>query len=109
MTKRLIATFAIIASLALPGLALAHAGHAHKVMGTISSIDGNHVMVKTQDGKTVMVMLDAKTKITQGKITLAASALKVGDRLVAEGAEDKGMVTAATVRVGQATPTTARK
>ena len=108
MTKRLIATLAIIAALAVPGIALAHGGHAHRVMGTVSSIDGNHVMVKTQDGKTVMVMLEGKTKITQGKTVLAASALKVGDRLVAEGAEDKGMITATTVRVGQAA-TAARK
>lgn len=109
MTKRLIVTIAMVAALALPGVALAHGGHAHKVMGTVSSIEGNNVMVRTQDGKTVMVMLDAKTKITQGKTTVAASALKVGDRLVAEGSEEKGMLTAATVRVGQAAATTARK
>ena len=46
---------------------LAHGGHTHKVMGTVSSVQGNHLMVKTADGKTAMVMLDAKTKITRGK------------------------------------------
>src|SRR5690348_458393 len=100
--RRFVAIAAVLACLVVPAVAFAHAGHAHKVMGTVSSIDGNHIVLKTPDGKTATVMVDAKTKITQGKTSLTASALKVGDRLVAEGAEDKGMITATTVRVGQA-------
>jgi len=92
-------------ALTAPTVARAHEGHAHKVMGTIESIDGKSLKVKTTDGKTVMVMLDAKTKITQGTTALQASALKVGDRLVAEGAEANKMITAATIKVGAvATP-----
>jgi hypothetical protein len=78
-------------------------------MGTVSSIDGSHLMVKTPEGKTVMVMLDAKTAITQGKTKIAASALKVGDRVVATGADDKGMIHAATVQVGTAPAIAAKK
>ena len=92
-------------ALTAPTVARAHEGHAHKVMGTIESIDGKSLKVKTPDGKTVMVMLDAKTKITQGTTALQASALKVGDRLVAEGAEANKMITAATITFGAvATP-----
>ena len=109
MNVKWIGGIALIFALAMPAVSLAHEGHAHKVMGTVSSVDGNHVMVKTTDGKTVMVMLDAKTKITQGKLKSDASALKVGTRVVAEGAENKGIVTAATIQVGAAAPTTARK
>lgn len=79
----------------------AHDGHAHKVMGTIQSIAGNHLVVTTTDGKTATVMLDRKTKITRGKTALQAAALKIGDRIVAEGTESKAMVTAATVKVGE--------
>ena len=57
---------ATVCALLMPFTAVAHTGHAHKVMGTISSLDGNHLMLKTTDGKTVTVMLDAKTKVTQG-------------------------------------------
>ena len=97
-------------SIALCGvLVLAHEGHAHKIMGTVSSIDGAHLMVKTTDGKTVMVMLDAKTRITQGKAKVAASALKVGDRVVAEGAEEKEMLMATSVQVGTAPAAAAAK
>ena len=89
MTRDILGAIALVVALAVPSSVLAHEGHAHKVMGTVSSIDGAHLMVKTTDGKTVMVMLDAKTRITQGKAKVAACALKVGDRVVAEGAEEK--------------------
>lgn len=49
-------------------------------------------MVKTADGKTVMVMLDAKTAVTRGKTKLDATAVKVGERVVAEGIEEKEMI-----------------
>ncbi len=77
-------------------------------MGTVSAIDGNHVTVKTTDGKTVMVMLNAKTKITQGKATFAPGAVKTGARIVAAGTENKGMVTATTVQIGTAPVVAAR-
>ena len=102
MKKWMIGLMMLALALAIPAVARAHEGHAHKVMGTV-------VMVKTTDGKTVMVMLDAKTKITQGKTKLDASALKVGDRVVAEGPEEKNMITATTLKVGEAAPAAAKK
>lgn len=102
MTYRWIPGLALAVALVVPSVAFAHTGHAHKVMGTVSSIDGSHLMVKTTDGKTVMVMLDAKTKITQGKAKVAATAVKVGDRIVAEGTEEKEMIMATSVQVGTA-------
>jgi hypothetical protein len=87
----------------------AHEGHDHKVMGTISSIQGTNVMVKGTDGKEVMVMLNEKTKITQGNAKVERTALKVGDRVVAEGAESKGMITAATLKLGEAAKPAAKK
>lgn len=101
--KALIIGLALLVALAAPpSLASAHEGHAHKVMGTIASIQGTNLMVKGTDGKTVMVMMDAKTRITQGKNKVDAAALKVGDRVVAEGPEEKGMITATTVKLGEA-------
>ena len=86
-----------------PGTVLAHEGHAHKVMGTVASIEGNHLTVKATNGKNVMVMLDAKTSITQGKEKVDAKALKPGIRIVADGPEEKGMITATSVKLGVAT------
>ena len=109
MKKWMIGLMMLALAFAVPGVARAHTGHAHKVMGTVSSVDGKNLMVKTTDGKTVMVMLDAKTKITQGKNKVEASSLKVGDRVVAEGPEEKEMIMATTVKVGEVPATTAKK
>ena len=108
MVRHLVIVATIATALALPAVARAHGGHAHKVMGTVSSVDGAHVTVKTTDGKTVMVMINAKTNITQGKTKLTATALKVGDRVVAEGTEEKEMIMATIVRLGAPVATTAK-
>ena len=38
-------------ALLAPAVPMAHPGHDHKLMGTISSIDKNKVLVKTTEGK----------------------------------------------------------
>ena len=106
---RLIALIVAITAMVVPAALSAHEGHAHKVMGTVSSISGKHVTVKTAEGKSVMVMLDDKTKVTQGKDAVDASKLKVGDRVVAEGPEEKEMIMATTVKLGVAPATVAKK
>jgi hypothetical protein len=100
MNKKWIVAVALAAALVVPTVARAHEGHAHKVMGTVSQVDGNNIMVKTADGKTMMVMLDAKTAVTRGKTKLDATAVKVGERVVAEGMEEKDMIMAKTVKLG---------
>ena len=93
---------ALAAVLAMPAFAWAHGGNDKTVMGTVSSIDGSNLMVKTANGTTIMVMMNGETKITQGKTKLDAKALKVGDRVVASGPEEKNMLTAETVKLGAA-------
>jgi hypothetical protein len=105
MNKNWIVVIALAGILVVPAVARAHEGHAHKVMGTVSSVDGNNVTVKTSGGKTVMVMLDKKTAVTRGKTKLDAAAVKVGDRVVAEGMEEKDMIMATTVKLGAAAAT----
>ena len=107
MTKWIIGVAVLAAAIIAPRMALAHEGHDHTVMGTIASIDGTNLMVKTADGKQTMVMMDAKTKITQGKTKLDVKAQKVGDRVVAAGPEEQSMIMAETVKVGAAQVTAA--
>ena len=102
MSRNVIAGFALAAALVLPTLALAHGAHVHKVVGTVAAVNGNKVTVKTTDGKDAVVMLNAKTRITQNKLKADAAALKVGTRVLAEGTEAKGVVTATVVQVGTA-------
>jgi len=106
--RNLLLGTAMVVLLASPASLWAHDGHDQTVMGTVSSTDGKNLMVKTADGKTIMVMMDAKTKVTQGKAKLELAAVKVGDRVVASGPEEKEMIMAETVKVGTVTVAAAK-
>ena len=109
MKKWIIGIVVVAAMTIAPRLADAHEGHEHTVLGNITKVDGMNLMVKGTDGKEVMVMMDAKTKITQGKAAVDAKALKVGDRVVAKGAEEHEMIMATSVQVGAAPAAAAAK
>jgi hypothetical protein len=102
MEKKWLVAVTLAGALSVPVAALAHAGHLHKVMGTVSSVEGNHVTVKTTDGKIVIITFDTKTSVTRGKTKLDASAVKAGERVVVEGTEARNMIAARTVRLGPA-------
>lgn len=104
MTINRVAALVLATVLLLPVAALAHEGHMHKVLGTVASVQGQHVMVKTTDGKEVTVMLDNKTTVTRGTTKLDASAIKVGERLSVDYMEEKGMMMAHAVKLGAASP-----
>ena len=108
MTRKLIVGVALMATLAFSGVVRAHEGHAHKVMGTVTARHDNNVELKTQDGKTVTVMLNEKTTFARGKQKVAGDVVKVGERIVVEVAGEKDM-TAKAVTLAAATPVAARK
>ena len=74
----LVLTAAVVA----PMVALAHPGHDHKLMGTISSIDKNKVVVKTTEGKDMTFEITPITAFKRGKDKGAMSDLKAGMRVV---------------------------
>jgi hypothetical protein len=92
----------LIAVLALPIAARAHEGHLHKALGTIVSVQGEHVEIKTTDGKNLTVMLDKKTTFTRGKEKLDATALKVGERISVDYMEQNKMKMAHAIKLATA-------
>ena len=75
--------FLVLATALLaPAVPLAHPGHDHKLMGTISSIDKNNVMVKTTEGKDVTFEITPLTTFKRGKQKGMQSDLKEGMRVV---------------------------
>ena len=102
MSRQRLIAYAVGLALLVPGVARAHEGHVHKVLGVITSIQGPHVDVKKTDGKTVTVMLDEKTTITRGKEKVEASALKVGDRVSVDAMQEKNMMMAHSIKLGTA-------
>lgn len=108
MSGRWVAGFALATMLVLPIAASAHEGHTHKALGTVSSVAGNQLEVKTTDGKFVTVRLDAKTVVTRGKVKLDATALKVGERVSVDYTELKKVNTAKTIKLAE-TPAAPKK
>jgi hypothetical protein len=106
MSKKWIVGAALVAALAVPALSRAHEGHAHKIMGTVMARHENRLEIKTKDGKTVTVVLGAKTTYEHGKMKADDTMLKVGDRVVVE-VDGKDQRSARTVRIG--VPAAAKK
>ncbi len=102
--RRFALAIALVAVTLAP--AFAHEGHDHKLLGTLTEVTADHVVVRaTKDGAVSTVALAATTKITRGKKTLAVADLKVGDRVVVNIGNGKAPLSAKAIQVGAA-PTT---
>ena len=81
MTRRLM--LAVIATVAVfPLQALAHEGHDHKVLGTVTMAAADHVMLKDKDNKDVTVYLTRETKVLKDKKPMKVEDIKTGLRVV---------------------------
>ena len=105
MTHRtFVAAFALLTAALTP--AYAHEGHDHKLLGTVSEVAADRIVVRaTKDGALSTVALTRTTKITRGKATLLPADLKVGDRVVVNIGNGKAPLSAKAIQVGAA-PTT---
>ena len=100
------ATMALMALITLTlvsgAVVRAHEGHDHKIMGTITMAAADHVMLKDNDGKDVMVKVTANTKV-KAKPALKVQEIKPGTRIVVSAVEEKDKsMTAKTIEVGAA-------
>lgn len=85
---------------------LAHEGHDHKLLGTVTEVSAGRLVVRaTKDGAVSTIALVATTKLTRGKTKIAVTDLKVGDRVVVNIGSGKAPLTAKAVQAGPA-PTT---
>lgn len=82
MNRTWISGVALIVALVLPSVVLAHEGHPHRFMGTVSAVQDWQIEVKTTDGKILTFALDAKTIYRQGKTPVIGKAPKAGERVV---------------------------
>ena len=77
-----LAVLVVALALLAPAVSMAHPGHDHKLMGTITSIDKNKVAVKTTEGKDMTFEITPLTAFKRGKSKGAQSDLKAGMRVV---------------------------
>ena len=106
MLHRLILV-ALAATLALPTATFAHEGH--KMMGTVTMVAADHVMMKTKDGKEITISVNAKTKVLRGKTPVKIMDVKEGTRIVATVASHAAPFTASQIDVGNATEAAPKK
>lgn len=107
MTRRFLAVFMAMAILTLgsSSLVLAHEGHDHKVMGTVTMAMTDHVMLKDKDGKDVTIKVTKDTKV-KAKPALKVDEIKAGTRVVVTAIEGKDeSLTAKLIEVGPVQPT----
>ncbi len=93
--------FLLFVALAFPVRLVAHEGHEHKVMGTVTAVEKAHLEVETKDGKKVSILLNKKTKYLKGKSPATAADIKVGDRIVLTVVEKDDKPTATEVRLAE--------
>ena len=62
-----------------------------KVTGTITAIEGDHIQIKDQAGKPVIVMLQKTTRFLKSQKPSTKAELKVGTRVVIEVKMDDKM------------------
>lgn len=91
MTRRFILAITAAAAMTVTqaAIAIAHPGHEHKVMGTVTMAAPDHVMLKDKDGKDVTVNINKETKFVRAKKAMKVSDVKVGMRIVVTAVTDE--------------------
>ena len=108
MTRR-IAVWVLAFMLVAAPLLFAHEGHARKVMGTVTMVAADHVMVKTTDGKAHTVSVNDTTKVMHGTMAMKVADLKEGTRVVITATGDREPYVAKAIQVGAAAKPAAPK
>lgn len=99
----------LVFALMLSGVAAAHEGHEHNggedqhLKGTVETITGNQLKVKSTDGKHVDVHVDDSTRYENAGAPGKLADLKAGAKVVVHGERMKdGTLHAKEVRFGKA-------
>jgi hypothetical protein len=106
MTRRFASIFVALTVLAPASgwQLLAHEGHDHKVLGTVTMAAVDHVMLEDRDGKNVTIKVTKDTKV-RAKPLIKVEQIKAGTRVVITAVEEKDKtLTAKLIEVGAAPP-----
>lgn len=102
MVKCAIAVVVVSALAALaPGARLlAHEGHEHRILGTVTMAAADHVMLKDKEGKNLTVKVTKDTKV-KASPPIKVEHIKAGTRVVITAVEGKDKsVIAKTIEAG---------
>jgi hypothetical protein len=88
---------------AIPLPSWAHEGSTH-VLGTVTAVAADHVVLETPDKKTVTIKTTGQTRYRTTKQASTRDALKVGHRVVAEVTKSGAELTASELRFSSVEP-----
>jgi len=97
--RKATAILSFIVALASGSRLLAHEGHEHKMMGTVTAIDARQIEVTAEDGHKMVFGLDGETKYFRGKSDATAGDIKVGERVAITAVEKDGKMVAREVHL----------
>lgn len=90
--------------LGLAGVASAHDGHTHTVMGVVWKVTSERLDVKTKDGKTEAILITDRTAVSKGKTAADLSDVVPGARVVVDVGTGKKPLTARGIKLGVVEP-----
>jgi hypothetical protein len=93
------ALLGLLVALAAPAHLLAHEGHDHVVMGVVTTVDADHLEVRTQEGKVVAARLTKDTKYFKGQEPATLADVKEGLRAALRVRGEGKALTAGEVRL----------
>ena len=106
MTRQIVGSVVAAVLVLVFGLSgvVAHEGHEHKVMGTVTMAAVDHVMLKEKGGQDVTVKVTKDTRV-RAKPAIKVQDIKAGTRVVVTAVEEKDKsLTARVIEVGAPPP-----
>ena len=89
MMQGLISFLAAYALVASTGTVLAHPGHTHKILGTVTTVSATSVEVLDRNNEKTTFSITKDTKIRVGKTAGTVKDVLTGLRIVVEAEEDE--------------------
>ena len=100
MTTRRVLALTIVAAFVIPVALLGHDGHVHKIMGTVTARDAQHIEVKTPGGEDLSIAVNAQTVVTRDKRKVSLAEVQPGRRVVVDIGNGEDPLIAREIQVG---------
>lgn len=99
MIRPLLSALGVCALLASTGTVLAHPGHTHKILGTVTTVTATSVEVLDRGNEKTTFAITKDTKIRVGKGAGTTKDVRTGLRIVVEAEEEDETFVALTIQL----------
>jgi len=101
MTWRIVLVAIAVLTISV-GVADAHDGHAHIVMGSVTAVDTKHLELKTPSGEVLSIAITPKTKVVREQKKASLRDVQVGRRAVVDIGNGEDPLIAREIQIGVA-------